>query len=64
MADVKYSDGVVEWVREDVVMAGVSDCVLSYRGVPAYGGGEMCNVLGDVCMCGCVGYENGLLEVL
>ncbi len=60
----EYIDGLVEWVWEDVVLAGVSDCVLSYRGVPAYGGGEVCIVLGDVCMCGRVGCENGLLEML
>ena len=29
--DVEYSDGVVEWVWEDVVLAGVSDGVLPHR---------------------------------
>ena len=62
--DVEYSDGVVEWVREDVILARVSDGVLPHRGVHVYGGGKMCGVLGDVCMCGRVCSENGLMEGL
>ena len=62
--DVEYSDGVVEWVWENMVLAGVSDGVLPHRGVLAYGGGEVASVLGDICACGGVCCENCLLEVL
>ena len=50
--DVEYSDGVVEWVLENMVLAGVSDGVLPHREIPAYGGGEVASVLGDICACG------------
>ncbi len=59
--DVEYRDGVVEWVWEYVVIAGVSDCVLPYRGVLADRRGEMCGVLGYVCVGGRVCCEDGLL---
>ncbi len=62
--DVEYCDRVVEWVLKDVIMAGVSDCVLPYRGVYTDRRGEMCGVLCYVCMCGRVGCEDGLLEVV
>ena len=62
--DVEYCDGVVEWVWKDVIMACVFDCVMPYRGVSTYRRGEMCGVLGCVCMCGRVGCEDGLLEVV
>ncbi len=51
VVDVEYSDGVVEWVWENVVLAGVSDGVLPHRGVLACGGGEVTSVLGDVSAC-------------
>ncbi len=54
----------MEWVWKDVIMAGISDCVLPHRGVSANCNGEMYGVLGDVCMCGRVGCEDCLLEVL
>ncbi len=47
--DVEYSDRVVEWVWEDVVLVDVSDGVLPHRRVPVYGGGEVWSVLGDSC---------------
>ncbi len=62
--DVEYCDGVVKWVWTDVIMASASDYVLPYRGVSTDCRGEMCGVLGDVCMCGRVGFEDGLSEVL
>ena len=49
---------------EDVTIAGVSDCVLPYRGVLADRRCEVCGVLGDVCVCGRVCCEDGLLEVM
>ncbi len=54
----------MEWMWKDVIMSGVSDCVLPYRGVSTYRRGEMCGALGYVCMCGRVGCEDGLLEVM
>ncbi len=62
--DVEYCNGILEWVWKDVIMASISDCVLPRRGVFADCRGELCGVLGDVCMCGRVGCEDGLLEVL
>ncbi len=62
--DVEYCDGAVEWVWKDVIMAGVSDCVLPYRGVSTNRRGEMWRVLDYVCICGRVGCEDGLLEVM
>ncbi len=62
--DVEDGDGVLEWVGKDVVPTGVFDGVLPYRGVPTNGGGEVWRVLCDVYVCGWVGRENGLLEVL
>ncbi len=62
--NVEDSDGVVEWVWEDVVLAGVSDGVLPHRRVLVYGGGEVWSVLGDSCACGRVGCEDSLLEIL
>ncbi len=56
--DVEDSDGVVEWVWKDVVLAGVSDCVLPHRRVPVYGGDEVWSVLGNICACGRVGSED------
>ena len=64
VVDVEYCDGVVEWVWKYVIMAGVSDCVLPYRGVSTDRRGETCGVLGYMCMCGRVGCEDGLLEVV
>ncbi len=52
LGDVEYGYGDVERVGEDVVLVGVSDCVMPYRGVSTYGGGEMGCVLGYVCMWG------------
>ncbi len=49
--DVEYSDGVVEWVWEDMVLTCLSNGVLPHRGVSAYGGGEVAGVLGDICAC-------------
>ena len=62
--DVENCDGVVEWVWKDVILTLISNCVLPYRGVSADCGGEMCGVMGYVCMCGRVGCEDGLLEVV
>ncbi len=62
--DVEYSDGVVEWVWEDMVLTFVSNGVLPHRGVSAYGGGEVTCVLIDICACGEGGCENSLLEIL
>ncbi len=62
--DVEYCDGVVEWVWEDVTIADVSDCVLPYRGVLVDRRGEMCGVLGYVCMCGRLCCKDGLSEVM
>ncbi len=62
--DVEYSDGVVEWVWENMVLAGVFDGVLSHLGVLIYGGGEVTSVLGDICACGGVCCENRLLEIM
>ncbi len=50
--DVEYSNGVVEWVWENMILEGVSDSVLPHLGVPDYSGGEVAGVLGDICACG------------
>ncbi len=39
--DVEDSDGIVEWVWMDVVLAGVSDGVLLHRRFPVYGRDEV-----------------------
>ncbi len=62
--DFEYSDGIVEWVWKDVVLAGVSDGVLPHRGAPIYGRGEVWSILGNNCACGRVGSEDSLLEGL
>ena len=62
--DVEYSYGVVEWVWENMVLAGVYYGVLPHRGVLAYGGGEVTYVLGDISACGGLGCENSLLKIL
>ncbi len=62
--DVEYSDGIVEWVWKDVVLAGVSNDVLPHRGVLVYGRCEVWCILGNSCACGRVGSEDSLLEGL
>ncbi len=62
--DFEDSDGVVERVWEDVVLAGVSDGVLPHRRVPVYGGCEVWSILGNSCACGRVGCEDSSLEIL
>ena len=62
--DVEDTDGIVEWVWKDVVLAGVSDGVLPHRGVLVYGRGEVWSVLCDGCARGRIGSEYGLLEGL
>ncbi len=64
MVDVEDGDGVGERVWKDVVLAGIFDGVLPYRGVPTNGGGEVRCVLCDVCMCGWIGRENDSFDVL
>ena len=45
---VKYSGVVMEWMGEDVILAGVSNGVLTYRAIVAYDRCEVCRVL---CYC-------------
>jgi hypothetical protein len=51
--DDKYSDRVIEWGREDVILALIPDVLLSYGVVVTYGHSKQGAKLGDeVCVGG------------
>ncbi len=61
---VEDSDGVVQRVWEDVVLACVPYGVSPYCGVYAYGRCEVAGVLGNICVGRWVGCDYSLLKEL